>query len=796
MSNLQIDVYDLTGREYCYRYTDSTSVLSDTPNTGRLLDDDNNRLGSRRLDNLLIYPRNEKSNREPYLQDFKYPILDDFILENGDYDFSNSKFLSEILDDIDSSKSNEALWHLKKYFAAQTAINDLKLSKCNNENRRIVLLVPDRYSPLTQEKLLVASDLKRDETFLLWRSVAACLGAEDFLREKKAKEGDNVAIIDIQQKETSVSILTLKQDGDYLVPKRRAFTQEGRNLFYPINKKISRIHYDRSRYTPFEINFYDYIYGRLKKEVFLPQKNGEWKKKHIAARYKPDFISLRRSDINFFIIVGDNPTLSFDIPSMNEFNTLNEMTLRKLEENRKFSFVAEGAAKFCVRKENNLPTYFDECQELSIVVNDERTENVAPRVLIKARKDCRGGEKIVGEEISDISLLQGTKSAKFYLCLGNADQTAKLKYLEQEFTEEIAPSTQKLSLKPIMVPGQGLAEVSVQCLPIKGEKPLFEDEVFLNWLAMEDTNETIASLNEKTDRTFPPDIPEVHASYEKWLCVKEYVQRYLVKGTIDPGLFSKAQWLTNGTGKTAKLLGRENVFGIGRSSLPPFEDKEIFNALFNKLSIDFERYNNKNSPKAEDFLRLIAWTYQRENRVFDNVKKNVIFEIKRAAKYPEQYKLKPQFYTFCANFLHETNDIELFFDLFLERMAKTQERPLNWCRSLGSIMMFNNTMLDDIPTKKCRICMKNLCILYKGNEEREQLPKPILRAILFLLRKRRYDRNFCKKDSPVEDDVRLFKTLLEITDTKNSRHQNLLDAIKGYLIGKGGFLPIADLTDD
>lgn len=92
--------------------------------------------------------------------------------------------------------------------------------------------------------------------------------------------------------------------------------------------------------------------------------------------------------------------------------------------------------------------------------------------------------------------------------------------------------------------------------------------------------------------------------------------------------------------------------------------------------------------------------------------------------------------------------------------------------------------------------MKNLCILYKGNEEREQLPKPILRAILFLLRKRRYDRNFCKKDSPVEDDVRLFKTLLEITDTKNSRHQNLLDAIKGYLIGKGGFLPIADLTDD
>ncbi len=802
MSSLKIDVYDLTGREYCYRYTDEQSDVSGRVDSARLLEDqqgstpERNRSGCRRLDNLLIYPRNENSNREPYLQDFKNPAIEDFDIGDGEFNFGNSKFLYEILDAIEDDDKN-ALWHLKKYFAAQTAVNDLKLSEFEGDKKRAILLVPDRYSSITQEKILAASGLRRDETFLLWRSVAACLGAENFLKNKGVREGDKVAIIDIQQRETAVSILSLKKNGDYLVPKRKAFLQEGDNPFYPVNKKINRFYYDSEKYSQNDIEFYEHIYGRLENDVFLPAKNAGWQRKHIAAHYQKYALTLNNSDIKFFIVIGDNPQMAFNISLMTEENTLNEMSLRKLDGYKKLSFVADGAAKFCVRKENNLPTYFDECQALSIIVNDTKTENVAPRTLIKAREDCRGGEKIIGEEVRDVSLLQGTQSAEFYLCLGEATQTAKLKYLKQEFTDDVAQSTQRLLLKPTMIPGQGLANVSVQCLPKTGEKPLFEDEVSLNWLGMENSKETIVSLSEKTERTFPPEIPDVQASQEKWNDVKYDVERYLSVGKISgSGLFSKSQWNTEGSGKTAKLLGRINVFGIGSHSLPPFADKTVLEALFEKLRADFETYYPKSCYRAntEFYLRLIAWTYQRENPVFDYVKEKVMFEIKRAARDPKN-TVKAQFYTFCANFLYKKKDVQAFFDLFLERMSHTQDAPMNWCRGLGNMLMFNNTMLENISTEKCQDCMEYLCRLYEENKEKTQLPKPILMSILFLLRKRRDDANFCKKDSPNSIDKELYETLFSITDVENSPHQNLLDAIKGYLIGKGGFLPIADLTD-
>ena len=90
-----------------------------------------------------------------------------------------------------------------------------------------------------------------------------------------------------------------------------------------------------------------------------------------------------------------------------------------------------------------------------------------------------------------MSILQGSNSGEFYLCLGEPTNFAPLKFLKQQFTEELAEVSQKLIIYPSMIPGQGIATVDVECNPKKDEAPLFESSVRLDWLQLEVSKETI-----------------------------------------------------------------------------------------------------------------------------------------------------------------------------------------------------------------------------------------------------------------------------------------------------------------
>lgn len=795
------NVYDLTGRERFFRY----ASISDS--NASLEIDENGEKSTILLDTLLVYPREKDSNRVPYLQDYIHPNLSDFETPIG-YDYHNSFFLKDMLNGL-VEQNDENRYHLKQYFTYQRKLLDNKYLCCKNKEYKNVLLVPDYYDSLTQEKILQSCTMKRDETYLLWRSVASCLGAEDYLKERGAKDGDSVVVIDIQQTEITLSILKLKQEEGFLIPKRRAYKKN--SPLYPLQYKHNKYSYASTDKDI--INFYLHTCGTRTRDVelVLPRGDGCWTKNNFRINYDeiniPTFDKSEFVKAAWFIIVGEvdethqaslQHQLSSSLKVLNADNVISESQINKgrplLE---RIYFPALGAARFATRNKNGLPTYRDECEKLSLVVFDPLNEDVVPKTLVEEDDDVKGGKIIEGEIIDGVSIEQGSSSGEFYLCLGEALPRSPLKYLTQQFTEDIASSTQPLLMKPKMVPGQGLATVYVVCNPQDDEAPLFDDIICLDWLNMENSNSTMASLDKETKRSFPPDCPDVEADNELWWEVKDKVVNFVddrIRVTKELGeLFSKATWANPLALTVKEQLRRKNVFGTSdKKSVPSDANPELLDALFKKLKDEFERYKSKDwSDEFQWRLRLIAWTYQRKNPLFDEVKKFVLDFIKRDAY--SLRGLKPQYFTFCANFLWQDENLQQYFSLFNSRMNKSLDTPWHWCRALGDLLMFNNEMLKNISTDDCRVCMNLLCNLYAGNRQSTVILKCILKSILFLLRRRRYDRIFCKMESPIELDKELYKKITFISEEKGIAYIQLRKAVGEYLNGHGSILPVADL---
>ena len=163
---MKYNLFDLTGREqYCCAQESSEKDIA-VPNPQPLRP-------------LLIIPK-ESSNKSPYLQNPENPYIEDFITPEGDFNYDNSVFLSDILaDKLDKKKSV----FLEDYFRAQ--LNCLNGFDKTNES---IILVPDHYDAEKQERILRACQMSRNKTFLLWRSIAICLGAEDYFQTGLSSE--------------------------------------------------------------------------------------------------------------------------------------------------------------------------------------------------------------------------------------------------------------------------------------------------------------------------------------------------------------------------------------------------------------------------------------------------------------------------------------------------------------------------------------------------------------------------------------------------------------------------------
>ena len=225
-------------------------------------------------------------------------MIEDFYTKDGHFDFSNSIFLSEMLSsEIDNSKRE----HLRKYFNYQLGI----LPEFDSSNFNIIL-VPDNYDAEKQEKLLRSCSLPRNNTLLLWRSVAICLGAEDELLAAGVKERDKIAIIDAQSSGTlNISILTMRYDG-------RNWSARGsfnRKEKYPVVdaecSAASCLSNDGWEIIDSGREFWEHTWQQDGDFLFLMVIHGQKELlKNIPALFKYLPYSLR-NEIDFYIVAGD-----------------------------------------------------------------------------------------------------------------------------------------------------------------------------------------------------------------------------------------------------------------------------------------------------------------------------------------------------------------------------------------------------------------------------------------------------------------------------------------------------------
>ena len=728
----------------------------------------------------LISPNNN-DNRTPYIQNCESPEIGD-IINGGDAAYENTFLISEIFDDLETNKK-DASKKLREYFEYQYA--DIFSGNKQDDNFNIVL-IPDVFSPITQEHILSTGVFRRENTILLWRSVASVIGID--FEKKGAAEGDNVLVVDSYFGKCYGTILTLKKrerNGKVkLVPQRKAYIEKNKITNYPC------IAYSPKQ-TGIPDNVFDFFlrtFWGTEKERFYAPTNGIWSEYDIPKIENRANITRANLDgIKYCVVLGN---IQADLPS-----TFHK---ERIVFDYDCSSTFKGAAKFYYKHEKKFPTYLDQREALTLVIQDSN-ENIIPKTLIE-QVDQWGDEEKKGIENKDCYLNPQEKSVEFYLILGDVDENSELKKLKQDIGKE-SLSRQNLTLTSSMIPGQGIAIVQVDA------KPLIKDRIKLDFWKMENTDETIKTLQEKLKRSFPVDMPKVKADSTLWnnsiLLVKKYLNDGINFENRDhiKKMFAKGYSNTKATG--IERFRRKNVFGNESGHEIPDVNKDFLSRLYEKLHDDY--FNLKNTKFQPNIVNIIAWMYiSDKGKPFKDVVDDVLEQVEQAADSNKGIPI--QYLTFCANTLTSNDLVVRYFNASCLRLKKslvdTSVTSTHWIRCLGEMLMFNNDMLSIFsdcepltikPEYTCADCMWYLIKTFElwTKTDRDVASfRYILKAMLFLLKYRKYDKSFIRKNDEATSE--LYNTILAATDIEKLKNLSCFDKIKdlvcsfrNYIEGKG-----------
>ena len=642
---------------------------------------------------LLIYGRH--ANAKPYLQNFKTPSIEDIEGEHW--------FLEEILSKKDSKRLQDYFEQLKSVLGGE----------------RWIILVPDDWDALWQESIITAAPFPRDNVFLLWRSVAAVIGFENVFRN--ACENDSVAVVDLQQDgKIAVSKLLLAKDdiSGGLVPQRKSYSRHPERF---------RIFKDSEKVPSFTL-----------RERVLEGKRSR-------ANHSVIFSDALKcvEDIRHIIFLGDIDQGMRDSIQIRESHQHAYIGERK-------NSVESGVATFREKMKKCLVVYFDELEALSLVVQT-KDECVVAKELVKADEKFPGGTEYRGASISDLILRRGESKITFYLHEGVPENNTPLQEYSHEFSIPIDLDAE-LQIDPRMTPGQGLALIYISA-------PFLRHALKVDLRNdLKDSDKTISIIQSTMKRRFPPDLPMVVASPYIWEEIKPYVVDYLqnripqlVAGTfahaqeyygeINPRSrpFPPVRHFNEATDSPIDRLKRENVFGNAPDHRYPCDDQDCdFQLLFKRLAND---YNDR-----KNVVRLIAWTYQYDNKTFDPIKSALIdkYEVYREM---EGACLKHEEYTLCANLIDNQEQLERLFKAAAYRIINKRSNEDD-LRLVYNLLQFHPNTIERVSTEKCEDLMQALEPLYKkayamkSGMERTKHIGYALKPMLFLLHRRRYDRGF------------------------------------------------------
>lgn len=715
---MNIEIFDITGVKKFYRYNDGRKVHEEF------------------LRDVLITSE-KHPNKEPYLQNPQTPILDDILDDYHRVQKNNCKFLEDIL-------KYQATEDLRAYFKYQNVL----LQGNESAVDQTIILVPDNYDQKMQECILSTIDRPREKTRLLWRSVAACLGAKEKLLCAGAKEGSRVSVIDIQAETISISSLTMERDGSELVPARKAFFHGNREhnpvrydahlKNYPLNNgKLT----DCTSFLNIDKDFWRCAYNRYNLKNCLLPDHGAWVFRDIPERRQTYMFNSFIFNYTDFIIVTRPIANLQGVP---------EHRCRVLYASPEQDFLADGAAAFVEAYAKDAPTYFDEVEELSLIIQDEVQETIVPKVLIPGDAWCRGGKEIVGEINRDCYLERENSKLRLYMGIGEITEQSPLNFCEHDFYKEL-PHKQQLTLKPSMIPGQGFARILVEAGSII---PQVEINSAMDIAKEEDgSNTTLKSMVLKIKRSFPVDFPAVEANIP--INVRK-LNDYMNDGWLwDSSMLAQSRF-PNANIPLMDLdspldrFKRENVFGNEAGhTLPQQVSQNKIEEFFNKLHSDYKKAcRTGNDDLRRDVIRLVAWTYQAKEPGFQVIINDTLQRLK------DQQSMSQQEFTICANMLSTPEQQKSFLNYFIAHAKKQIDsgngkitKVDNWLRALSELLTYNKDCLKTVDTKICNriaeLLLEILKVYIEGNKA-PQYVKYVIKSLLFLLKRRKNDRDFLR----------------------------------------------------
>lgn len=248
-------------------------------------------------------------------------------------------------------------------------------------------------------------------------------------------------------------------------------------------------------------------------------------------------------------------------------------------------------------------------------------------------------------------------------------------------------------------------------------------------------------------------------------------------------------------------LKRENVFG--NASGREYPDKNVnWSVLFDKLASDYRR--------NRDVLRLIAWTYQcKPNDAFEFIREDCF------SRYVcKNETLSIVEYTFCANcFGKGDHRIAGIVEKVLSRIAQGSATE-NEYRLTYNLLQFHPESLENIDSELCKsafnrvyhkYCTENLIdergyISRVGRGQATKMVGYYLKCMLFLLHRRRFDSQFLHRDQDwlpkgilaVEIRPRRLPNGMEYPSQR--AHADLRNSFLNYIRGNGTIegIPLGD----
>lgn len=676
--------------------------------------------GSRIVRNLLVF--GPRDNEKPHLQDWSHPNAEQprawlTIGQILAWSMGRSVQIPESL-----PRDKDARTCLREYFEQLRAVAD---------GESWIVLVPDDWPARWLEQLLSAIPMERSRVFLLWRSVAAALGALDSLDAPRA--GDSVAVIDGQDDGSAiVTLLDLSETPDGLVPRR----------------KSQRLHPD----------LFDHFPNRptptVNKTFLKPNDH----RPVVSSQFAINALSFAKS-AHHLVLTG-----TFALTSVSKGQRHDVVHGEE--------FLEHGCRLFVQKRNAGRIPYFDELEGLFLVIRKKAgIEDIAEAVALIEPNDCfPGGQECIGRENRDFSLDARQDTVRLYLSEQQPTRTSPLK-LSLTTLPDPTETPERLVIHSRVTPGQGLAVCSFDFESGNLERPIRLDLSEMKDPAPAEPK-NIQEIEQRLPRSFPPDIPCVEASEELFGFVRDRLCDYVSgAASLRGDELAKARYVLLTRPLPSRpdavvydprihspidRLRRENVFGNTKGKSVPHDSVQpgLFSSVEFEPSVFFRRLaknygeavRNRNNAERLKVVRLVAWTYQADNILFNDLKGTLLRQYKKAELASSPH-FSPQEYTALANLFDDADSLKQLISIAGNRISLAVRHPtVSWShdvRLLYNLLQFHPNALRMFETRSCEKLMDALERLYSSTPTQRG---PILRTMLFLLNRRRFDSGFYQRN--------------------------------------------------